>query len=109
MVLPPGHYQQTAKRSPFSRMEKWTLGGVVVVLAVFAVVLVIALTGPTQSTARGCVDVSILGATGGAAIHQCGGNARALCRAVGKPTARDTGVTGQEIRAACRKDGFPVG
>ena len=76
-------------------------------LAVFAVVIVIALTGPGQST-RGCVDVSIVGATGGAAIHQCGANARALCRAVGKPD-RYAGDTGREIKAACRSGGFSIG
>lgn len=77
-------------------------------LAVFVVVIVIAVSGPGQSTVRGCVDVSIVGATGAASIHQCGANARALCRAAGKPDGY-VGETGREIAAACRKDGFAVG
>jgi hypothetical protein len=89
-------------------MEKWTLGSVAAVLAAFAVVLVISLAAPGPTTARGCVDVAILGATGGAAIHQCGANARSLCRGAGKANGY-TGETRQEIRAACRKDGFAVG
>ncbi|HWF24418.1 MAG TPA: hypothetical protein VG275_03155 [Solirubrobacteraceae bacterium] len=77
-------------------------------LVVFAVILVIALTGPSQSTARGCVDVSIVGSTGAGAIHQCGADARALCRAA-TGAAAAANETGREIRATCRKDGFPVG
>ena len=108
MVLPPGHHQQVTRRGPFSRLEKWTLGAVGAGLVIFAVVLVIALAGPHQTTTKGCVDVSILGSTGGAAIHQCGADARALCLAVGRPGGY-AGETGQEVEAACRKDGFAVG
>jgi hypothetical protein len=108
MVFPPGHHAEITERRAFSRTEKWTLGSVIVVLAAFAVIFAIALSGPTQSTARGCVDVSILGATGGAAIHQCGANARALCQTAGRRVGY-TGETRQEIQAACRKDGFAVG
>jgi hypothetical protein len=108
MVLPPGHHLQVTSKRSLSLREKWTLSIVGAGLAVFAVVLVIALTGPSQSTARGCVDVSIRGATGGAAIHQCGGNARALCRSAGQGRG-NVSDTVREIKAACRKDGFPVG
>jgi len=76
-------------------------------MAVLAVVLIIALTGPTQTSARGCVDVSIVGATGNAALHECGANARALCRDASRPDGY-TGEEGKEIRAACRKDRVPV-
>jgi hypothetical protein len=84
------------------------LGSVLAGLAAFVVVIIIAVAGPTQSTVRGCVDVSIVGATGAAAIHQCGANARALCRAAGRPNGY-VGDTAREIQIACRKDGFPVG
>jgi hypothetical protein len=50
----------------------------------------------------------ITGATGAASLHQCGANARALCRDAGRPLGY-SGLTAQEIRAACRKDGFAVG
>jgi hypothetical protein len=108
MVLPPGHHLEVTTKRSFSSREKWTLWVVGAGVAVFAVVLVIALTGPRQSTARGCVDVSIRGVTGGAAIHQCGDNARALCRSAGRSTG-NVSDTVREIKAACRKDGFPVG
>jgi hypothetical protein len=108
MVMPPGHHRELARKRPISLREKWTLGILGIGLAAFAVVLVIALTAPGQSAAPGCVDVSILGSTGGSAIHQCGDNARALCRSAGRAGA-GVNETVREIRAACRKDGFPVG
>ena len=108
MVMPPGHTRELATKRALSRREKWTLAVVGAGLAVFAVVLVIALAGPGQSTARGCVDLSIVSSTGAGAIHQCGADARALCRAA-TATAAAANETGREIRATCRKDGFPVG
>jgi hypothetical protein len=108
MILPPGHHQQIARRGRFSRLEKWTLGIVSAGLLIFAVVVIFALAGSHQTTAKGCVDVSILGSTGGAAIHQCGDDARALCRDAGRSVGY-AGETRQEILAACRKDGFAVG
>jgi hypothetical protein len=108
MVLPPGHFQEIASKRAFTRRERRTLAVVMAGLVAFAVVLIIALTGPSQNTVRGCVDVSIVGATGAAAIHQCGANARALCRSTTAPAAA-VNETGRAIRAACRRDGFPVG
>lgn len=108
MVLPPGHHLEITRKRTFSIREKWTLGIVGAGMAAFAVVLVIALSGPGQSTARGCVDVSILGATGGSSIHQCGDNARALCRSAGRGGGNVTDTV-REIIAACRKDGFAIG
>jgi len=108
MILPPGHHQQVTSKRQFSRLERWLVGGMIAVVAVVAVVTVISLAGPSQTTARGCVDVSILGATGAAALHQCGGNARALCRSAGQASGY-TGETAKQIRAACRKDGFAIG
>lgn len=108
MVLPPGHHREIASRRPFSRREKWTLGAVSAGVVVFAVILVIALAGPAQTTARGCVDVTVAGATGGASIHQCGADARSLCRAAGAPGGYQ-GAAGSAIRAACRRDHVPVG
>jgi hypothetical protein len=108
MVMPPGHHREISRKRAFSFREKWTLGIVGAGLAVFAVVLVIAVVVPGPSSAPGCVDVSILGATGGEAIHQCGNNARALCRSAGKAGVNVTETT-REVRAACRKDGFAVG
>jgi hypothetical protein len=77
-------------------------------LAAFLVVLIISLTGPAHSTAPGCVDVPILGATGAAAIHQCGSDARSLCHAAGAANGYQ-GQTRRQIQAACRQDGFTVG
>ena len=108
MVLPPGHQREIASRRAFSRREKWTVGAVSAGLVAFAVILVIALAGPAQSTARGCVDVTLAGATGGASIHQCGADARSLCREAGAPGGYQ-GIAGRAIRAACRRDHIPVG
>jgi hypothetical protein len=108
MVMPPGHHREITAKRPFSRLEKWTLTSLVAGLAVFAVVFLIALTGSGATTARGCVDVSISGATGGTSIHQCGNDAKALCADAERPNGY-SGETAREIQAACRKDGIPVG
>jgi len=108
MILPPGHHREITSGRRFSRRETWIVGSVAVGLAVFAVVLIVSLTGPTQTSAPGCVDVSILGATGGTLMQQCGADARALCLEAGSPRGY-TGATALEIQAVCRKDGLPVG
>jgi hypothetical protein len=108
MVLPPGHHLEITSGRRFSRRERWIVGTVAAGLAVFVVVLIVALSGPTQSSAPGCVDVSILGATGAALLHQCGADARALCLSAGKPGGY-TGDTAREIQAVCRQHGLPVG
>ena len=97
-----------AKKRAFSRFEKWALGSVGVGLVALAVALAIALSGPPETSARGCVDVTITGATGAALIHQCGANARSLCRDAGRPKGY-TGETGRQIQAVWRQDGFAVG
>jgi hypothetical protein len=108
MILPPGHHEAVTSRREFSKREKWIVGSVAATVAILAVAIVIALTGPKQTSAPGCVDVLITGVTGAASIHQCGANARALCRDAGRPLGY-TGLTAQEIRATCRMDGLPVG
>jgi hypothetical protein len=108
MILPPGHHEAVTSPRKFARREKWIVGSVVAGLAIFAIAIIISLTGPTQTSAPGCVDVLITGVTGAASLHQCGADARALCLDAGKPSGY-TGLTAQEIRAACRRDGFPVG
>jgi hypothetical protein len=108
MILPPGHHREITTRRQLSRAEKWIVGGVTAGLAILAVVIVVSFSGPSQTSAPGCVDVAILGATGAAAIHQCGANARALCRDAGQ-SASYTGEIARQIQTACRKDGYPVG
>jgi hypothetical protein len=108
MVLPPGHQREIRTPRKFSFREKWWVGVVSACLVAFAIVIVIAVASPPRKSAPGCVDVSIVGATGAAAVHQCGANARALCGAVDQPGGY-SGETGKEIDSACRKDGFPVG
>jgi hypothetical protein len=108
MVLPPGHHQQVTSRRKFSRRERWLVGSVVAGLVILAVALAFSLVGPSQSTSPGCIDVTILSATGGASVHQCGADARSLCRSGGHADGY-TGETAREIQAACRKVGLPVG
>jgi hypothetical protein len=108
MVMPPGHTRELASKRALSRRERWTLAVVGAGLVVLVVVIVIALTGPSQTSARGCVDLAIVGPTGAGAIHQCGADARALCRAA-TGAAAAANETGREVRATCRKDGIPVG
>ena len=53
---------------------------------------------------RDCVEVTFASTLGGAQVHECGAKARRCVRLA----RRLQGVTA-ELRAACRKAGFPFG
>jgi len=52
-----------------------------------------------------CVTVRFASTLGGAEIHGCGAQARRICGSAGSETS---GIA-QELRAACRRAGFPYG
>jgi hypothetical protein len=108
LILPPGHAQQVNQRRPFRAREKWMIGGVLGVLAVFAAVAVVSLGSTTKQSGHGCVSVSLAYSTGGATIYRCGAGARALCAGVGR-AGGITGSPAQTVAAACRKAGVAVG
>jgi len=61
-------------------------------------------SGTSRSGGR-CVDVTIASSTGGATIRACGQQARSLCAG----QAKASGSLAEEIRAACRRAGYPAG
>lgn len=107
MILPPGHAQQIRQRRVFSRREKTILGGVLATVAALAIVLVISIATTDQSSAHGCVSVSLPYSTGGAHIYRCGAAARTLCAGVDKPGL--TGSAGRMVARQCRKAGIAPG
>jgi hypothetical protein len=53
---------------------------------------------------RDCVEVTFASTLGGATEHACGGQARRVCAAPGAFRS-----AAGELRAACRRAGFPYG
>jgi len=51
---------------------------------------------------KGCVDITFASTLGGAHVHECGGQARALCASPG--AFREVA---EELRASCRRAGYP--
>ncbi|MGA2321697.1 MAG: hypothetical protein ABSG95_13295 [Solirubrobacteraceae bacterium] len=51
-----------------------------------------------------CIDVTFASTLGGARLHDCGGQARRVCASPGA----FHGIA-QELRAACRRAGYPFG
>jgi len=108
LILPPGHAQAVSARRRLSAREKWILRGVLGTVAVLAVAVVIALATAGHSSGNGCVDVNIPYSTGGQELYRCGGEARAMCRAVGTPGGF-TGAAAHAVATECRKAGLAVG
>jgi hypothetical protein len=79
-----------------------------VVVAVLSACLLLAAVGlgayalSSGSRARAdCVNVTFASTLGGATVHACGAHARHVCA-----SGAFAGI-GQELRAACRRAGFP--
>jgi hypothetical protein len=53
---------------------------------------------------RDCVEITFASTLGGAHVHECGGQARTLCAS---PEAFRS--VAEELRASCRRAGFPFG
>lgn len=107
LILPPEHAQQLAQRRQFSRRERRLLGGVLGAALALVVVVIIALGTGSPATGHGCVHVNLPYSTGGSEIYACGGQARTMCAAVGRPGAY-TGATAARVATECRKAGVPV-
>ncbi len=107
LILPPGHWQQTARVPRFGRRERWIVGSGVALLATLAVVLVIAFTSLQRTSHRGCIDVSAATVIGGSELYRCGAAARALCA---QPEGAGTAFLSfqRALAQACRKAGLPV-
>jgi hypothetical protein len=108
MILPPGHAQRISQPRVFRAREKAMVGGVLAVLAAFAVVLVVSLGTADKQSGRGCISVGLAYSTGGAQIYRCGSSARAMCATVGQ-SGGPVGATARSLTTECRKAGLQVG
>jgi len=107
VIIPSGYWQQVSRPRRVSRRERWLIGGVLALVAVFAVVIAISLTSLQKTSRDGCIDVSAATVIGGSELYRCGATARGLC----------TGATGsgseniafrRALADACRKAGLPA-
>ena len=104
--MPPNYRQQQGQ--PLKAHER--KGAVLAAATLVAVAVGVGAwqltTGSASAKGGGrCVDLTIASSTGGARIHACSQQARSLCAA----QAKASGSLAEEIRAACRRAGFPVG
>jgi hypothetical protein len=53
---------------------------------------------------RDCIDITFASTLGAARVHECGGPARAVCALPGAFKS-----VAEELRAACRRAGYPFG
>jgi hypothetical protein len=88
-----GHWART--QTPLGARQRAGIGAGAAALA--AVVVALVIVSPGSAARPGCLDATIPSTTGGAAIHACGDQARALCATAGAPAA---------VRTACREAGY---
>jgi hypothetical protein len=85
----------------WGRREKTAVAAVLACLVLIAIGLgAYALTSGAPRRA-GCIELTFASTLGGAQLHACGSRARHVCRSGSFP-----GIE-QELRAACRKLGYP--
>ena len=88
----------------WGRREKAAIAAVLTCLALAVIGLgAYALTSGSPAR-RDCIEVTFASTLGGATEHACGGQARTVCASPGAFRS----VAG-ELRAACRRAGFPYG
>jgi hypothetical protein len=86
----------------WGRREKSAVAAVLVVLALAVVGLgAYALTSGSAAR-KDCIDITFASTLGGASLHACGARARVVCASAGG----HKGIA-EELRAACRRAGFP--
>jgi len=87
-----------------SRDKRRIAAVVAAILLLLAAVAVWAAVRPGSygSSKDGCVTVTMPSSTGGALIHQCGANARSLCKRAYAGTGKEAMLT----RPQCRRAGI---
>lgn len=84
------------------------VSGVLAAVAVFVVVLVVAIGATGPSSGHGCIYATIPGPVGAEQLDQCGPQARATCEAAAAPGAY-AATAAKTVERECRKAGLPVG
>jgi hypothetical protein len=95
--------KRLARPLRWTRAGKLAAGACALLLAI-AVTLAIVLAGPGPGHGPGCISVTFASTLGGAELDECGARARTVCRA---PQSYPS-LAG-EIRAQCRRLGYPTG
>jgi hypothetical protein len=108
LILPPGHAEAVAAPRRLTTREKRLIAGVLAVVAAIAVAFIISLSIGGQTSANGCIHLTIAGAVGAEEIDDCGAAARSICQSAEAPGAFAPQAAAS-IAAECRKAGLPVG
>lgn len=108
LILPPGHAEEVQQLRRLTMRERWLIRGVLVSVALAAVVVAISLVGSGQSSGRGCLHLTVAGPVGAGEINECGVAARHTCGTARQPGEFAPGARADVI-AACRKAGLSVG
>jgi hypothetical protein len=88
----------------WGRREKAAVGTALGCLIAAIIALGVYALSSGSPARRDCIDVTFASTVGGATLHACGARARAICATPGELK----GVA-DELRAACRRAGFPFG
>jgi hypothetical protein len=96
MVL-VGHAQRISK--PLTRLQRWLVGGVLVVIAgVSAWAITQAASAPTSS--NGCINLVVPGSMGGGIVSHCGAAARSWCASEYRQSDRVAALAVAQCRRA---------
>jgi hypothetical protein len=93
---------QPAAEQVTSRDKRRIAAVVVAILLMLAAVAVWAAVRPGSygSSKDGCITVTVPSSTGGALIHQCGANARSLCKRAYAGTGKESMLARPQCRLA---------
>jgi hypothetical protein len=98
-----GQSKRLSRPLPRGRREKAVIALLISCVVLAAIGLgAYALTSGSPARSD-CVDVTFASTLGGATVHACGAHARHVCA-----SGAFRGIA-QELRAACRRAGFPYG
>jgi hypothetical protein len=97
-----GHPRRLREPLRWGRRERSAVAALLAVVAAAAIALgVYAATSGAPARAD-CIDITFASTLGGAKLHACGAQARAVCAAPGEYRQ-----IAAQLKAACRRAGFP--
>ena len=108
LILPPGHAETLKGMRRLTVREKRLVQAVLALVAALLVGVLIALASSGQSSARGCIHLTIPGPVGAQELDECGARARDICSTVRQSGAFNS-VARNDVVAACRTARLPVG
>jgi hypothetical protein len=100
-----GQWERQTTPLPLNTPKARRILAIAALIAVLGVgALVWATSGSKTALGPGCISLTLASTTGGAQYHACGDGARAWCRQDGPKTTADAA----KLRAACRREGYPI-